>query len=299
MILSQIDFFPIPDGFVPEIVAAAAKCAGHWVLMNSENDAAFPEGMRGRDESVEETGTRILDSAMQASAASFVPVKAFRRDGIPGILLYAEIAALPEQLPDGVSVFERVPKAFADDFNAEAFIWAQDYLNTITSPDEMWDLLDENGEKTGKLHRRGDPLKPGERHLVVYIWIRRSDGRFLLTRRAPNKGYPNMWECTGGSAIAGDDSLSAALREVREETGIVLLPEEGRLFRTHKFPDAFAHVWFFNHEFDSADVVCQPGETTAARAATIEEIEALNDSGEFVPYEFYEDFIRAVEGGKY
>ena len=74
----------------------------------------------------------------------------------------------------------------------------------------------------------------GEFHLVVYAWIRGGDGRYLLTKRSPNKGYPNMWECTGGSALAGDDSLTAALREVREETGLRLDPMRGRRVTSHK-----------------------------------------------------------------
>ena len=38
------------------------------------------------------------------------------------------------------------------------------------------------------------------------------------------------WETTGGSALAGDDSLTAALRETKEELGIDLDPQKGVLF---------------------------------------------------------------------
>jgi len=34
---------------------------------------------------------------------------------------------------------------------------------------ELWDLYDEYGNKTGKLHERGTPLRAGEYHLVVHI----------------------------------------------------------------------------------------------------------------------------------
>ena len=87
---------------------------------------------------------------------------------------------------------------------------------------ELWDILDEDGNKTGELVARGRPMKQDEYHLVVHVWIRNSKGQFLISKRTPNKTFPNMWETTGGSAIKGEDSLSAALREVREEIGINL-----------------------------------------------------------------------------
>ena len=84
---------------------------------------------------------------------------------------------------------------------------------------EYWDIYDENRNKTGALHRRGDPLGPGERHLGVEIWTLDGQGRVLLTRRDLRKHFGGLWECTGGSALAGEDSRTAVRRELREETG--------------------------------------------------------------------------------
>ena len=50
-----------------------------------------------------------------------------------------------------------------------------------------------------------------------------------MTQRSANKKtYPLAWECVGGSAMKGEESLPAALREVQEEVGIVLHSENGR-----------------------------------------------------------------------
>lgn len=38
-----------------------------------------------------------------------------------------------------------------------------------------------------------------------------------------------MWECVGGSVLAGEDSLTGAVREVKEEVGLELAPEQGIL----------------------------------------------------------------------
>ncbi|QDW61355.1 NUDIX domain-containing protein [Oerskovia sp. KBS0722] len=95
---------------------------------------------------------------------------------------------------------------------------------------ETWDLLDEQGAPTGEVHRRGDPRwPPGRFHLMVATCVVRSDGLVLLTRRAATKTFPFLWEIPGGSVLAGETGAQAAVREVREETGLVL--DEGVLER--------------------------------------------------------------------
>lgn len=83
---------------------------------------------------------------------------------------------------------------------------------------EYWDLLDENREPLGMLHRRGDALPAGARHLCVEI-ITVCNGRILTTLRHPQKHNGGYWEVTTGSALAGEDSRTAAVRELYEETG--------------------------------------------------------------------------------
>ena len=53
--------------------------------------------------------------------------------------------------------------------------------------DEWLDIYDEHQRPTGRLRRRGDPIEPGERYLVVTVFVRDSGGRFLTTRRSPPK----------------------------------------------------------------------------------------------------------------
>lgn len=153
------------------------------------------------------------------------------------------------------------------------------------APDELWDIYDAAGSRTGRLQHRGDPLAPGDCHLCVHVWIQGADGRYLLTRRAPEKSGAGLWEITGGSALAGEDSLTAALREVKEETGLTLDPGRGELLFRFSGEHYHCDVWHFRQELRLADVVLQPGETCDAQLADAATIRGLNAAGQFLDFE--------------
>ena len=159
---------------------------------------------------------------------------------------------------------------------------------------EIWDIYDESRRKTGRTAVRGERLGEGEFHLVVHVWIVNGKGEYLITKRSPNKPFPGMWECTGGSALAGEDSLGAALRETKEETGITLEPRYGRIVMSLKRKDNFADVWLFRTEFDLRDVVLQEGETCDVMKADENTVREMLGSGEFFPFAYLDEFFDAV-----
>ena len=152
---------------------------------------------------------------------------------------------------------------------------------------EFWDVLDRDGNKTGLLRERG-PMKKGEYHLIVHVWIINEKGDFLLSKRAPNKmPHAGFWESTGGSAVAGDDSLQTALKEVKEELGITLDPKNGEVFKHYArhFENGsgdFVDVWLFRQEVDLSEVVFQVDETCDAMLADKEKIKQMIDDGLFI-----------------
>lgn len=108
---------------------------------------------------------------------------------------------------------------------------------------EYWDIYDADRQKKRGTHLRGKPLADGDYHLVVNIWVYNSRGQVLLTQRHPGIPFGLKWACTGGSAIAGEDTLTAAVRETREEIGLTVQPQElilaGQERRLHSFLDTF------------------------------------------------------------
>lgn len=51
---------------------------------------------------------------------------------------------------------------------------------------EIWDLYNLNGEIIGE-HTRGTMMPENGYHLVVHVWIRNSEGKYLMTKRSANK----------------------------------------------------------------------------------------------------------------
>lgn len=162
--------------------------------------------------------------------------------------------------------------------------WVNYWLNRRSSANELWEILDENRRPTGRFRPRGEELAEDEYHLVVHVWLKNSLGEYLLTKRSPNKGYGGLWESPGGAAKAGDDSLTACLREIREETGLELDPAKGRIVESYRGDRYFCDVWLFCQDFSLEDVVLQEGETCDRMYATREQILDMQRLGSFVPF---------------
>lgn len=149
---------------------------------------------------------------------------------------------------------------------------------------ELWDLYDENRRVLGKTIRRGDTVPPGTYHILVAVWTVNSSGQLLITRRSPEKFYcPNCWENTGGAVLSGETSRQAAARELREETGIDVSPEDFFLLTTTKEKRFFTDTYLLFTDIPLEQLRMQPGETVEARWAKLEEIEQLGKQGAFVP----------------
>lgn len=116
---------------------------------------------------------------------------------------------------------------------------------------EFFDILDENGHKTGKTKARQDVHRDGDWHKAVHIWIVNDKDEVLLQKRSPNKdSHPNMWDISSaGHLTAGDESLSGAIREIKEELGLDISPSQFKLIGTRKKADKYTDT-FINNEFN-------------------------------------------------
>ena len=98
---------------------------------------------------------------------------------------------------------------------------------------EIWDAYDRKFSKIENIKLvRGEVIPDGMYHLVCEIIVKHEDGTYLLMQRDFAKHYGGLWELTaGGSAFFNETPIECAIRELKEETGIIAfnLHEIGRV----------------------------------------------------------------------
>lgn len=161
---------------------------------------------------------------------------------------------------------------------------------------EKWDLYDRDGRLLGRTINRGARFHSGEHHLVTHIWVVNSAGRMLIQRRsAKRRMMPNIWAITSGSAVAGEDSLTAARRELGEELGIHLPPEAfqplGRLVRLNSLCD----VYLVKRDIAVPDMKLQKEEVAQVRWVTGEQLLAMVNERRF--HHYGDPYFRFVAEG--
>ena len=140
---------------------------------------------------------------------------------------------------------------------------------------EWNDIFDENRKLTGRVHKRGTPWKNGEYGLVVCVWVHDGHGRLLLTRRAKGKSFAGTWENSGGAAKAGEESLSAVVRELYEETGICADKEDFEFLGTDRDRNNYFDHYCLKNNTPLDQIVLLPGETDAAKWVTFRQVHQM------------------------
>lgn len=165
---------------------------------------------------------------------------------------------------------------------------------------EMWDIYDENCALTGRTQERGAPQAPGEYHLAVSVTVVNSRGEVLCTLRSLDKpNMPGVWESPGGGVLAGETSLAAAVRELKEETGIAAAPEE-LAFLSRRKAEGFSNDSFFMdvyglvRDVETDKLALQPHEVDAAVWMAIDEWEQKARAREILAGDYTDEFFAAV-----
>ena len=151
---------------------------------------------------------------------------------------------------------------------------------------ELWDLYDRNKKMVGKTHERGTWIEDGYYHLVVHVWVKNKEGKFLISRRdATRESYPLYWECPGGSVLKGETSKAGAIRETKEEVGVDLSNIEGKIINT-KIRESFHDImdaWLFEYSGEVDLSKATTNEVCEVKWMSLDEMKELNEKGEFVP----------------
>lgn len=152
---------------------------------------------------------------------------------------------------------------------------------------ELWDIYDINKKKTGRTAERNVyQFKHGEYHIVVTGIIINSKNEILISKRAEHKRFGLLWECNGGSILAGETSLEGVIRELKEELGIKFSKKEAlflkEIRRDKTLPD-FKDLWLFRRNIDIKEISFPDGESIDAKWVTIDEFMKMYENKEIVP----------------
>ena len=149
---------------------------------------------------------------------------------------------------------------------------------------ELFDMYDVNRKPLGHTHPRGVPIKKGEYHIVVQVCVLDRQGRLLMTKRHPDKIDGGKWEVTAGSALAGEDSVTGAMRELREETGLVVEKEQMNRLFTRTGHDFFLDSYIVRLDRDGEEIslTMQEGETVDFVWADWDTQEQMEKNGQLV-----------------
>ena len=149
---------------------------------------------------------------------------------------------------------------------------------------ELWDAYRRNGQPAGCDLVRGEPIPHGLFHLVSEILVKHTDGSYLLMQRDWNKkGDPGLFEAgASGCVLKGETPFEGALRELREETGIVA-DDLTYLFSCNNMQHAFLFGYLCLTDCEKSSIVLQEGETISYRWVNREEFFRFVETPEYAP----------------
>lgn len=178
---------------------------------------------------------------------SLFTANGFEGDPIPcdeGVLEWVDIEKVWKlNLWEGDKIFFRLLDEQEPFFSLKLVYNLQgqlEYAALNGKPLEMFDIIDENGEKTGVIKERGVAHREGALHATSHIWIARENEKsgydILLQKRSANKdSHPGCYDISSaGHIAAGDKPLESALRELKEELGIAAKPEQLQEIGIHR-----------------------------------------------------------------
>lgn len=158
----------------------------------------------------------------------------------------------------------------------------------VTTDNEIWDIYDKNRKKLNKtiIRDSNQKLQDGEYHLVVEAIIVNSKNEILISKRsATKKKYPLYWECNGGSVKSGENSKQGILRELKEELGLNFNESEAIFYKEEivEKSHAIKDTWLFKKDINLSDIHFTDNEATEAKWVTIDKMNEMEQSGEFIP----------------
>lgn len=164
--------------------------------------------------------------------------------------------------------------------------------------EELIDVLDENGVKTGEILTRKEIHAGGVWHRAIVVAIVNEKNEILLQQRSANKDKnAGLWDVSvAGHISSGQDALSAAAREINEEVSVNLgYNIDVKDFRymysfrkIQKFADDFIENQFYDFfilrkdDIDISNIRFQESEVQAIKFVSLSELNQMREENKIV-----------------
>ena len=182
--------------------------------------------------------------------------------------------------------------------------------------DELVDILDAEGNSTGRTAMKSQAHKNGWFHPTVHIWLYTRDGKVLIQQRGSQKDtHPLLWDVSvAGHIGAGEGVTISAIREIQEEIGLSVLEDDLEkigLFKSehrhheHLLDCEFHHTFLCELKVPLQSLRKQETEVEKLDLISLEQLskDVLNGAnrGNYVPHslEYYKRIITAFQNNLY
>ena len=159
--------------------------------------------------------------------------------------------------------------------------------------DELLDIVDRNGNSTGKTALKSEAHKNGWYHNTIHLWLYTLKGEILLQQRSHKKAiYPLLWDVSvAGHIDAGESFETATIRETEEEIGLTLQTTDLNKIGTRLHESSYKNDTIKDCEFHQVyiselkvafkDLTPQDEEVEALKLVSFQEFEDLLKLSEY------------------
>lgn len=157
---------------------------------------------------------------------------------------------------------------------------------------ELWDAYYADSTLAGVDLVRGESIEDGLYQVVSDIFVMHKDGSILLMQRDYSKTFPGQYEASaGGSILKGETPYQGAIRELKEETGILT----DNLDLIAITVDESRHTIYYNYktvtDVEKSDIVLQKGETIGYKWLNRDEFMEFIKTDKFIATDRSREFL--------
>ncbi len=143
---------------------------------------------------------------------------------------------------------------------------------------ELIQIVDKNGNFTGQIMDKEEAHDKNLLHNEVAAFVINDKGQVLLQKRSANKRFnPNKWALCAGHVDAYESLENAILREIKEEIGIDINPNELVPFGEREFTirNSNSHITYFYYvksNLNEEDFIIQKEELSEVKWFDIDQV---------------------------